>query len=312
MSAPGCRRLREKNRSNEIGRRRMQRVEEFFEVASPQDVFYDFCLWEYKPVAPCANKFRSVNLLLHSFDCAKTDSRIYDVIQAIQRGFGIGHTVWGLKHLNGNLFWEFYFYDYRRRDRVRSATRLLEIVRPYLPCDIHVNENLHYFMFSLDITNDLVSGKRDLEEIHMYIGNPGSTVSSGICYSVTSSGTRLENFYFFFDATKEMEDVAAKAICSAHVDDTVIDINRILWPEMRSSQVIVVANKQGNDAVYFSRISVDQLIFFMRRMGYPQDLISFVEQNRSKLDHLLYDAGFDYRMEGKDLAILKSGYYGIF
>jgi len=47
-------------------------------------------------------------------------------------------------------------------------------------------------------------------------------------------------------------------------------------------------------------------------MGYPRELMAFVEQNRSKLDHLLYDAGFDYRMEGKELRILKSGYYGIF
>ena len=290
----------------------MQRIEDLFEVASAQDEFYDFCLWEYKPVAPCANKFRSANLLLHSFACANTDIRIYDMIRAIQRGFGIGNTVWGLKHLNGKLFWEFYFYDYRRRDRGRSATRLLEIIRPYLPCDINMNENLHYFMFSIDITNDLVSGKKDLEEIHMYVGNPGSSVSSGICYSVTKSGARLENFYFFFDAKKDMEDIAAKAVCSAQVDFTVIDIDRVLWPEMRTAQVIVVANKQGNDAVYFSRINVDQLILFMRRMRYPHELISFVEQNRLKLDHLLYDAGFDYRMEGKELRVLKSGYYGIF
>jgi hypothetical protein len=146
----------------------------------------------------------------------------------------------------------------------------------------------------------------------MYIGNPGSSVSSGICYSLTKHDTRLENFYFFFDAKREMDAIAKKATCSAHVDYTVVDINRILWPEMRTCQVIVVANKQGNDAVYFSRIHVDQLIFFLRRMGYQRELISFVEENRSNLDHLLYDAGFDYRMEGKDLKILKSGYYGVF
>jgi hypothetical protein len=35
-------------------------------------------------------------------------------------------------------------------------------------------------------------------------------------------------------------------------------------------------------------------------MGYPRGFISFVEQNRSRLDHLLYDAGFDYRMEGEE------------
>jgi hypothetical protein len=76
--------------------------------------------------------------------------------------------------------------------------------------------------------------------------------------------------------------------------------------------VIVVANKQHNDSVYFSRIRIGQLIFFLKWMGYPKPLVSFIEENRSKLDHLLYDVGYDYRMEGKDLKILKSGYYGVF
>jgi hypothetical protein len=290
----------------------MTKTVDRLEYSAAQDLFYDFCLWEYRPVTPCENKLAPSNLLFQSFELAGVNERILDLVQAIREGFGVSQTVYGIKKLGDKLAWEFYFYDYRRRERQRSITKLLDIIRPFVRCEIEANENLHYFMFSIDITNDLVSGKTDLEEIHMYIGNPGSTVSSGICYSVTKSGARLENFYFFFDAKKELEEIIAKAICSAHVDYTVIDINQILWPEMRTSQVIVVANKQGNDAVYFSRINVDQLIFFLRRMGYQRELISFVEQNRSNLDHLLYDAGFDYRMEGKDLVILKSGYYGIF
>jgi hypothetical protein len=47
-------------------------------------------------------------------------------------------------------------------------------------------------------------------------------------------------------------------------------------------------------------------------MNYPGELISFIEKNRSKLDHLQYDVGYDYKMDGKDLMILKSGYYGVF
>ena len=189
---------------------------------------------------------------------------------------------------------------------------MLDIIDPFVRCDLQANENLHYFMFSIDIDEALVSGSRDLEEIHIYIGNPGSNVSSGICYSLTKNESRLENFYFFFDAQREWNAILAKAECSAHIDTTQVPIDRILWPEMRTSKVIVVANKQGNDAVYFSRINIDQLLFFLKRMGYQRELVSFVEQNRSKLNHLLYDAGFDYRMEGRDLRILKSGYYGVF
>ncbi len=283
-----------------------------FEHTTGQDLFFDFCLWDYKPIVPYENKFRSVNLLFQSFDMLGVNERIFNLVQAIREGIGVSRTVWGIKQLGNDIAWEFYFYDYKRRERERSITKLLDIISPLVSCDIRANEDHHYFMFSIDIDNDLISGEKDLEEIHMYIGNPGSTVSSGICYSLTSRGTRLENFYFFFDAIRELKDIEAKIACSAYVDLTQISIDQILWPELRNCKVIVVANKQKNDSVYFSGIDVDQLIFFLKRMDYPAELIFFVEENRSNLDHLQYDVGVDYRMEGKNLVLLKSGYYGIF
>lgn len=287
-------------------------VEEYLEYSQPNDVYYDFCLWEYKPLVPCVNKFRPVNLLFQSFEAMGVDPRAFDLVRAIQNGFGLAQTVWGLKQRGNEIFWEFYFYDYRRRERERSMTRLLNIAAPFFRCEIIPNENYFYFMFSIDITRELVSGAKDLDEIHMYIGNPGSAVSSGICYSLTDQSSKLENFYFFFDAKKEMDEIMAKVVCSAYIDPTGIDLKRILWPELKNCNIIVIANKQGNDAVYFSRINVDQLIFFLRRMNYPEVLTSFVAENKNKLDHLQFDVGYDYTMKGEDLVILKSGYYGFF
>ncbi|MBN1105407.1 MAG: hypothetical protein JXL84_18490 [Deltaproteobacteria bacterium] len=282
------------------------------ELTTDQDVFYDFCMWEYRPRVGSGNKFRSVNLLFHSFEVAGLDKRVYRLVQAIREGIGMSRTVWGVKQSGGKLAWEFYFYDYRRREREISMTRLLDIFKPFVSCERRVNENHLYFMFSVDINTDFISGTGNLEEIHMYIGNPGSTVSSGICYSLTQGETRLENFYFFFDTRREREDILAKIACSAHVDSTVIGIDQILRPELRDCKITVVANKQQNDSVYFSGINVDQLIFFLKKLGHPGEVVSFVEENRSRLDHLQYDVGFDYHMEGKDLLIVKSGYYGFF
>jgi hypothetical protein len=282
------------------------------EYTTEQDEFFDYCLWDYKPAMPYLNKLRSVNLLLHSFDFAGLGERSVDLVRTIREEMGLARTVWGVKHRGDTIGWEFYFYDYRRRARERSMTRLLEALRPSIACPIMPNELYQYFMFSVDIDADLVTGRRSLDEIHMYIGNPGSTVSSGICYSLTQEGTRLENFYFFFDAKDQLQDILSKIACSAFLGAEKVDLDRILWPELRNCRLIVVANKQRSDCIYFSRINVDQLLFFLRRMNYPKRLVDFVEEHRSKLDHLLYDVGFDYRMEGGRLRILKSGYYGFF
>lgn len=282
------------------------------EYTSAGDTFADFCLWEYVPIAPYESKLRPASLLFHTFDVAGAGGRLVELVEAIRGGFGVSNTVWGVKKLGDEIAWEFYFYDYRRRERERSITKLLDIVRPFAACGVPVDENLPYFMFSIDIDERLASGSRDLDEIHMYIGNTGSTVSSGICYSLKETGTQLENFYFFFDAQAEIDEIVAKARCSAYFDDRRAGVDQILWPELRDCKVIVVANKRNNDSVYFSRINVDQLLFFLRRTGYPREVCRFVEDHRFELDHLLYDVGFDYRMEGDRLVILKSGYYGLF
>lgn len=282
------------------------------EYTTNQDVFFDYCLWEYKPVVPFENKFRSVNLLFHSFDAMGVHERVFELVHTIREGLGAARTVWGVQQEGQDICWEFYFYDYGRKERKRSITKLLNIVRPFAPCEIKANENLHYFMFSIDIDNDLISGAGNLEEVHMYIGNPGSMVSSGICYALTNKGAQLENFYFFFDAKKHWDDIIAKIACSSFVDTTEVGIDRILWPELKDCKVIVVANKPKNDCIYFSRVNIDQFIFFLKRMNYRKEMILFVEENRPRLDHLLYDVAFDYRMEGQELMILKSAYHGFF
>ena len=64
--------------------------------------------------------------------------------------------------------------------------------------------------------------------------------------------------------------------------------------------------------MYFSGVDVGQLLFFLQRLNYPAETIAFVQGHRARLDHLLFDVGFDYAMRDGRLVTLKSGYYGVF
>jgi hypothetical protein len=283
-----------------------------FEYTTPHDEYFNYCLWSYQPVASVENKFRPVNLLLHSFHVARLDLQVFEIVESIRKSLGLFRTVWGIKFLDNKLIWEFYFYDYKRREREISITRVIEILKPYFNCRFKILDNLPYFMFSIDINKDLLSDSRQIETVNMYIGNPGSTVSSGISYEITRQEIKLRNFYFFFNPQQGFEDIVAKICCSAHIDCQDIYIHEILLPELKNCQTICIANKQNNDTIYFSGIDVNQLLIFLETFAYPQEIIDFVKFNRTKLDHLLYDVGFDYRVEGKKLIIIKSGYYGVF
>lgn len=288
------------------------RAAERFEFATSRDPALNYCLWQYVPARPAEDKFRSINLLLQSFEVARVDERACDIVDAIRGGIGPFRTVFGVKLIRARLAWEFYFYDYQRRQREVSISRVLEAIRPLIPCDVRPNENLPYFMFSLDLDGELAAGRRDLDVVHMYVGNPGSTVSSGIAYALRAGGATLENFYFFFDAASQLDEAARKIVTSAHFDDTRLDVDAVLLPELRGCKTICVANKQTHDCVYFSGVDAHQLLFFLERLTYPAAIVSFVRQNLANLDHLLFDVGFDYRMHGGELELLKSGYYGVF
>ena len=287
-------------------------IEERFEYATSQDPSRNYCLWPYQAPAPAEDKFRSVNLLYQTFACTGIDARAFAIVDAIRDGIGAFNTVFGVKLAGGRLGWEFYFYDYKRRQRVVSISRVLRAIHDYMPTRIEPNENLPYFMFSLDLNDALATGAAPLDVVHMYVGNPGSQVSSGIAYAVREGSITLENFYFFFDARTQLADVAGKIGSAAVFDDSVLPVDAVLRPELRRCQTICLANKQSHDCIYFSGVDVDQLQWFLDWLQYPPAVTEFVRTNRSNLDHLLFDVGFDYRMVGDRLRVLKSGYYGVF
>jgi hypothetical protein len=288
------------------------KLAERFEFATASDPALNYCLWQYAPARSAQDKFRSINLLLQSFDYAGVDPRAYEIVDAIRESIGAFRTVFGVKLIDRRLAWEFYFYDYARRERQVSISRVLEAIRPLVRCDVQPSESLPYFMFSLDLDDELAAGRRDLDVVHMYVGNPGSAVSSGIAYAVRKDSVRLENFYFFFDGERQLNEAAGKICSSAHFDDTRLPVDAVLLPELRRCQTICVANKQTHDCVYFSGVDVSQLVFFLERLAYPGTVLEFVRGEAGRLDHLRFDVGFDYRMESGRLRVLKSGYYGVF
>lgn len=288
-------------------------VAERFEYATAQDPALNYCLWDYRRPAPSEDKFRSINLLLQSFEMAGAGDRCHALVDAVREAVGPFRTVFGIKLHQGALAWELYFYDYARTAREVSIGRVLAALAPFARCRVEPNERLPYFMFSIDIDDALANGRRELEVVHMYIGNPGSAVSSGIAYALDAQGgCTLENFYFFFDAASQREQATAKIASSPHFDPARVRMEQALLPELADCETICVANKRTHDCVYYSGVDVGQLAWFLERFGYPEPVRRFVRQHRADLDHLLFDVGVDYRLQAGGLAYLKSGYYGVF
>lgn len=280
---------------------------ELLEWAGTGDKYRDYCLWDYAPLRPAAGKLRQSSLLWQSFEALGAPPKLREIVEALRRELGPFETVWGVKRIGDRFSWELYFYDYERLSRRVSIERVLRALAPFAPSDLNLSPNRPYFMFSLDLMADM--GR--LDEISVYLGNPGSSVSSGICYNLSAGGLRLDNLYYFFDAHEQWDDIVGKVAASAHLDLRGLDIDAILWPELRECGVIVVANKRLNDGIYFSRITIEQLIRFAERLDYPRSIQSFLREHRDRFDHLLFDVGIDYRQVAGRIEIVKSAYYGV-
>ncbi|SOH93857.1 hypothetical protein SAMN06273572_102535 [Monaibacterium marinum] len=271
------------------------------------DPALDFCLWPYdRPQPAGATALRTSALLWHSFAVAGVTERMEPLVQAIRQRFGRFATVWGVKWDGQQLSWEFYFYDYARQDRRRNIADFLDATAEQLISDLTAPDHVPYFMFSVEVDGNTTS----LDQVDLYIGNPGSTVSSGICYGWSSQGMELRNFYFFFDALAEGGAIRAKLTESAHMLTEPDDLSPWLWADVQA-QTIVVANKRQRDGLYFSRIGADDLLTCLRRLNYPAPICSFLAEHRDALAHHLFDVGWDWEMRGDVPVPVKGSFYGL-
>jgi hypothetical protein len=283
------------------------------EPAEAADPPLDYCLWPYdRPAAAAPDALRTSALLYHSFAVAGLSDRMLALCDALQETVGPFGTVWGVKHAGAELSWEFYFYDYNRMERHFGTRDFIEATRGILEVTAPPADGMPYFMFSVEVDARHLSGELPVEQVDVYIGNPGSAVSSGICYGVSPRGVEMRNFYFFFDAPAHFHDIREKIVSNAFVPLRRLRIEDVLWLEMENAQRVVVANKRYNDGLYFSRIPVNELLFFMKRLAFPAPLIDFAQAHRGSLEHHLFDVGYDYLpSKGEGLDYLKGSYYGV-
>jgi hypothetical protein len=279
----------------------------------PGDPYFNYCHWPYDPPASGIGKLRASALLMHVIRQMPASEWLAETIHAIQAGIGNFRSVYGVKRVDGQWALEVYIYDYEREDRIVSIERLAGVCQQHLKLPTTVGSHIPYFMFSFDLDENVAAAGGLIEVVHVYVGNPGSTVSSGISYGFTDATTQpeLENFYFFFDAANRSE-IEDKVRCSAMLNNPCTLERDLLRPELMDCGTICLANKRTCNTVYFSGVNVQQFLFFLEWQHYPDDFQHFVRSHQNELDHLLYDVGIDYRINDNAVHAVKTGFYGVF
>ncbi len=201
------------------------------------------------------------------------------------------------------------FYNYEKNPDL-LIENIRDILAPDWTMDAAAPEKLDYMMFSFELNEDAFRRKR-IDCLHCYtIFNVGKQPYSA-CYLLKKRKAVKENLYIPIPLDSARRISMVRAILRRS-----FSAGRYGTPFgefMGCSSVCFARKGVGGviprlpNAVYFSGLRLDSLIRFLRMFGYPAGIVDFADGNRHKLNHLLYDIGFDYSGQ----KFTKSGFYGI-
>ena len=275
---------------------------------SDEDRYFDYCLQPYDPIRDPRGKLRSECLLWNSLDVTDAPGELDEALHAVQATAGRDMTVFGIKHHQGRMWWELYFYDRQKEDDAVRAESIIDALAPWCTFAARPRESVPYFMFSFDVFPETAC-KGAVDVVNLYL--PYYEVQGGRSYKLSAAGLEMDNVYRFLHPKTEIREIVHEIHQSVYVDYTRISLSDVLLPELIDCNRICVAKKRFADAIYYSGLDIGQLIFFLRRFAYPIEVLDFVESKRGELDHLRYDVGIDYLMQPDgSLVMKKSGYYG--
>jgi hypothetical protein len=274
----------------------------------PADRYFDYCLQPYAPRCDPRGKLRGESLLWSSLDVAGVPVRDDRPFHAVQRVAGRDMTVFGVKQQEGGaLSWELYFYDPDREDPRVTAANLRRELQGELEIVPEVADSIGYFMVSFELDAAALARRR-VDELDIYL--PMHEHQGGFSYKFTATGRDFRNTYRFHDPRAELDAIVHQLERSVFVDMARTDLAEVLLPELLDCAKICVARKRLADAIYYSGITVGQLLWFLRRFAYPAAIVDFVEEQRGDLEHLRFDVGIDH-CTGADgrLVVPKTSYY---
>jgi len=276
----------------------------------PQVPLADFCMWPYEPLAIVPDRLKSEALLWAATRLDPRGDYVMAAIAALKAELGPGRTIWGIKHREGQLSFELYFYDYARQQRQVSPERVFRALQPFTSTRLLLPASRPFFMFSFDVTPLGLAERQPVDEVSYYVGNPSGDVSSGLCYKLDADGARFANLYHFFHTATHRDAIAGKLAASIHLDDAATQMRELLMPD-RLGVVTVVANKQSSDGLYYSRVRAQQMIDFLERYRFPGPLRDFARNSAGRLAHLYFDLGLDYVIVDGRPRVTKCAVYGL-
>lgn len=286
------------------------------EAASDRDRHINIAFEAYRPLRPLVGKIRSENLLLHSLLWADLLHGWDEALKAVQRQVGRDRSVWGLSFdlLDGaRPSWELRLLNNDPRSPLGLLDSLRDTLAPWLELAPGLVEAPPYAILGLRFDATTLTNQRiDTVELHERI--PGTRE---LDVWRTGPGVRERVSHDLITEPKRHIDEVLPAIKRSEFVDFTADkrlLGRVMIPELFACRRLHISKRPHADALCYSGVNIEQLMFAYKRFEFPAKLLEFLTTFAPRLEHLLFDVAVEYRADHQtDLGRIvypRVGYYG--
>ena len=260
----------------------------------------------YRPIRPLAGKSRGENLFWHSLMVAGCIERWDDPLHVLQRARGRDRTIWGIHYdlEREALSWEIRVLSPALAE-LRTSLADAAALAPGLEAEpeacavvgVHFDANTEATIPALEFHVRSSEDPRKFEVIR----------ASGETREVVSRDLLRE-------PKREIDDVLPAVKTSEAVDFSAHPrlLGRVMIPEIYACRRLHISKRPGRDALCFSGLNVDQLLFTYKRFELPEPMLEFLTIHRDALEHLLFDVCVEYREQDGRIHYPSVAIYGCF
>ena len=287
-------------------------------VLELNDTNYDY-IYEKYDIKNIDNSYYPSSYIFEIFTKNKYN-KIYNQTIKIQKHFGINKTVYGIKKINNEYVFEYYYYyeNENKLNNVDNCFKLFNIdneinFENYYLASFELNENRPTNINEINIYYTANNcNHKNLADFHKkFLICRECLTCMNKTYNIKNDSIISKNIYKFFfreDSTlTEIYDYTKKLI-GKNVDLNIIFTSYLLT----CKKSICITKKPETIGFYFSLIPFDDFIIFLEKTNFNNELRHNLLCKKNKLDYLLFDIGFDIKInDDNSIIFTKLSFYGI-
>ena len=267
----------------------------------------------YRPVRPVVGKARSENLLWHSLLHAGCLDAWDDALHVLQRHFGRDRCVWAV-HVTpqtGALSWELRMLNHGTDAKLSGG--VLERVRVLLAPWVELAPGLEppsedYALLGLRFDAETT---RQIPAVELHLRGSEDPRSFEVYRCEASGRTRVSHIRVR-EPKRDIDEVLPAVKTSEVVDFAAHPrlLGRVMIPEIFACRRLHIEKRPDVDALSFSGVNVEQLLFTYKRFEYPAPMLEFLSAERARFEHLLWDVSVSYREHEGRILYPSTAVYG--